>query len=1090
MTKALSIALLCIFSVSAIGQKTPPVKRNAGGAKTASKPVKKLPAPTPEPTPDPEADRKRFDAAVAAPSNAEKAALLRAFLDDFADSELRTEAVEYLVTSRAVVGSEKLQASDVEGSLASFRLAIEEAPTPTPDRLFDDVIAKIPASLFYQGHRAQAMELAASIEKKYAGNVKRMLGVAAFYLSVENGSEAKRVADAAIVVDPTSAASYQALGLAHRLNFDLDESAKAYSKAIELDPTSAPAKRSLAEMKRATGKPDDAAAIYRELLAVNANDAMARNGLVLSLFDGGHRTTAESELAATLERSPRNFILLAGVAYWYAANGIADKAVEYAQKAVDFEPRYIWGHIALGRGLMKQNRPIDAERILIKARQYGNFPTLEYEIASARFKAGLYREAVEELQKSFSLRDGMIETLLGGRVAKSEKSFQELLSYERRASILEPAAADDADTTTKLRILFEMTKKIGDSPDVSEMIALADEFVKGDDKMKLHRQLHAADLLLQKNIAVSKAAELVKAAVGNADAGLDVSAAGAAVMASELYESRTVAFARNEIVLIPEVPRQMLSAILRGRIEELAGWSFYQQKDYPAAIVRLKRAVSVMPDKSAWWRASMWRLGSALEANGNDKEALETYIQSYKIDRPSGIRYGIIESLYQKVNGKRDGLEEIIGPNPMPTVALAKPQETVEAKKEPELTTGSDAPKVAQEPPVNSGEKKAADIPESKNVEPAKAALPEPGSVTKAVSEPTIKDKEDQPTPPEQIAEVEKPRDEKQPVQEVTKATEPEKKSDEVKITAKDSEQKAKNEPELLPEKLSQETKNPSSKDAAADNTPETAAAKNSPQPEVVVPPAPSQQKEKEPATDIQADGKKEPVVEKAEETKAPEPKDVKPPVNDIDPVASPPAKTDEAKPPGDAPANLLRDPFAQTVNETKPAAVEKKPVIVIDDPLKADDKASRPKDLFEPVIISVPRNSSPKGAPNSDPAKPTKGADEAIAAGTTRRRVIEGKEIKSDQQCSIDVSQENISLLNGGGSLGILVSIAGDGQTKDVTATSTSPDDIEVRAEPEISGISGRRFYVIKSVSANTGVYQLNFESPCGKKEISVRVR
>ncbi|MEK7855379.1 MAG: hypothetical protein AAB288_04765, partial [Acidobacteriota bacterium] len=379
------------------------------------------------------------------------------------------------------------------------------------------------------------------------------------------------------------------------------------------------------------------------------------------------------------------------------------------------------------------------------------------------------------------------------------------LSYERRASILEPAAADDADTTTKLRILFEMTKKIGDSPDESEMIALADEFVKGDDKMKLHRQLHAADLLLQKNIAVSKAAELVKAAVGNADAGLDVSAPGAAVMASELYESRTVAFARNEIVLIPEVPRPMLSAILRGRIEELAGWSFYQQKNYPAAIIRLKRAVSVMPEKSAWWRASMWRLGSALEANGNDKEALETYIQSYKIDRPSGIRYGIIESLYQKVNGKRDGLEEIIGPNPMPTVALAKPQETVEAKKEPELTTGSDAPKVAQEPPVNSGEKQAAEIPENKNVEPAKVAVPEPGSVTKAVNEPPVK--EDQPKPAEQIAGAEKPRDEKQAVQEVTKATEAEKTSDEVKVTAKDSEQKAKNEPELLPEKLSQESK-------------------------------------------------------------------------------------------------------------------------------------------------------------------------------------------------------------------------------------------------------------------------------------------
>ena len=52
--------------------------------------------------------------------------------------------------------------------------------------------------------------------------------------------------------------------------------------------------------------------------------------------------------------------LLTSVAYWYAANEQPAKAIEYAQKAVDAEPRYIWGHIVLARGLMKQNKPVDA----------------------------------------------------------------------------------------------------------------------------------------------------------------------------------------------------------------------------------------------------------------------------------------------------------------------------------------------------------------------------------------------------------------------------------------------------------------------------------------------------------------------------------------------------------------------------------------------------------------------------------------------------------------------------------------------------------------------------------------------------------
>ena len=46
-----------------------------------------------------------------------------------------------------------------------------------------------------------------------------------------------------------------------------------------------------------------------------------------------------------------------------------------------------------------QKKPLDAERTLLGARRYGNFPTLEYEIASARLMAGFYRDAAEELDK-------------------------------------------------------------------------------------------------------------------------------------------------------------------------------------------------------------------------------------------------------------------------------------------------------------------------------------------------------------------------------------------------------------------------------------------------------------------------------------------------------------------------------------------------------------------------------------------------------------------------------------------------------------------------------------------------------------------
>lgn len=1187
------IALLAIAAASFAQEPQPPVKpstpgqttRQAGNlagktAKKANPAARKKPKPEPVPV-DPEADRKRFDEAVAAATTAEKARLLRVFIDEFPDSELKEEAFSYLITARAVVGNELVQAGNTAAGIASFKLAVEEAPMPVPERMFNDIISKIPGNLFYGNHRPAAMELAQVIEKKVAASPKQLLAVAAFYLSIENGIEAKRVAEAAIAVDPNSAAGYQALGLAHRLNFDLEESAKAYAKAAELDAASVPARRSLAEMNRALGKPEAAVTIYREILASNESDSVARQGLILSLFDSGQQKEAEAELGKVLPNEPRNFALLTSVAYWYAANEQGDKAVEYAQKAVEIEPRYIWGHIVLARGLMKQKKPVDAERALLRARQYGNFPTLDYEIASARFQAGLYREAVEELQKSFTIKDGLIGTKLGGRIYKEEKTLQDLVAHERKASLLQPLPADNLDTSEKLRLLFDITRKLEQTADETEVAALADEFVKGTDKMKLHRQLHVANLLLQKNVALPKVAELVKASVGNVDAGLDVSAPGAAVMASELYESRSMALARNEVIVIPEVPRQTLSAILRGRIEELAGWTLYRQNNYPDAIVRLRRAVSVLPDKSAWWRSSMWRLGAALEADGKDKEALDTYIRSYVTDRPSSVRYGAIEALYRKVNGNVEGLEDKIGPNPL--VASTEPK-TVEQPKTaapPEqnapakdalpagtIVVPADPLKnLPRHVPVKS-DASATELEKSSAAKLEVIQKTESGvnsekpAVTKATLTPTDTETKNTETTSVTSAEQKPAADaapptaiEPAPVKEqpgtVDKKAEatgqPQTTPPEVKVTEKEKEissDPAKNvsaEPIVVridtppvqaekgPETLKTE------KDAAVvkqtevkETVPETSAPPPVSKDHAIPPKVDENPAAKEPLSEPK------PATEKTGDAKAEteqvrkEPSDPDATKNDKIPETQPPGSVQESPPKTDAP---MRNDQSEPPPETKapvktepakkepdptlgeplanadpqpvkpPDRVERKPIIIINDPFRPKEKPAQAKSLFDPVIIKIPDSTSaakqkegPAGKPQPEKTAASQteqpSAESEAPSGAKRKRVVEGKEVISDQRCSIGVSQESIMLLSGGGSLGLRVTIKGEGSVEDVTASSTSSRDIHVRPEPLIDGVTARRFYVIKSVSDKTGIFQVNFESPCGKREVTVHVR
>ena len=936
-------------------------------------------------------EKEQFEKASAHELAADRVRGLEKFLADFPESEKSLAAAELLTSSRGLIAEEKLLTGDAAGAIALFKLVVEQAPQPISNDLFVESISKIPSTLYFRGHRSEALQIASIIEAKVDSNAKHLLEIATFHIGTENGSDAMRVAAKAAAKDPSSAAVHRTLALAHRINFDLELSADSYAKSLELEPDSATSKRGLAEMKRALGKSNEALTLYRELLAGNENDLPARTGLVLALFDAGKRAEAETELAKALQQTPGNVILLAGAAYWYASQGVADKAVELAEKAVAREPRYVWSHIALARGLMGQNKPVEAEQVLIKARAYGNFPTLEYELASARMSAGFFREAAEDLQKQFVVSpSGNVKASLGGRVPREEKSIADLAAFERKASIFTPISADTTENAEALKALLTLHQKLeAVEPDEADVAAAADAFTAGSDKMKLHRQLHAASLLLQKRVALSKVLELTKAATGNTDKGLTVANPRSAVMASELYEARATAFRRNEFLLVPEVPAQTLSSILRGRIEEIAGWALYQQNNFPDAIIRLRRAISVMPENSAWYRASLWRLGAALAADGKDTEALNSYIESHKTDKPDYAKYSIVEALYKKVNGTTEGLEAKIGRDRVPAVSAA--QEV----SPPPAPSPSPTVEVTSATPTTTEIPAAANTPTPVVAEPVvdpPVSAPAQAEVTKTTQEPAAE------KPSRVLTEIQaKPEP---PVNEPPPKTVPADPLPEPPID------------EVKPET---ETKIAQPKTVPADPLPEP--VENEPKPET--------------------------------ETKIPEPKET-------------PVETRPVPPPADKePA----PPAEKSALDDLPP-VERKP-------------------LFDPIII-VAGNRSPKQAGDK------KSQVTSPVSGDGRARVIDGKKVKLDEvpPCVVGVSQDNVSLINNGGTVGLLVTVNAPGDVKSLTAVSSSPKDLELRLEPEIVGIADKRFYVIKSVSSAVGMYQITFATDCGKKDVVVTVR
>ncbi|HEY0324238.1 MAG TPA: tetratricopeptide repeat protein [Pyrinomonadaceae bacterium] len=599
---------------------------------------------------------------------AERIEKLKAFMAAHPSSALKSRAQELIVSARAAWGDEKLLARDTAGGLEQFRLAVSDAPEGMTDKLYAEVIVRIPSYLFVQGQRAGAIEIAHLIEGKVKNDAKRLLMLASFYTSIEDGQEAARVSELAVRLAPDMAVAHQALGMARHISLQLEAAVTEYARALELDPKLQTVRRSLADLRRATGRTEDALVLYRELLQADPTDRLARAGVVLALLDSGKKEDAEREMTAALRDEPRNLQLLTGAAYWYAAHGENARALELAQRAVEVEPRYVWAQIALARVLIADKRPAAAEQALRFARRYGRFPTLDYELANALAAAGLYTEAANELARSFTLRGGEIETQLAGRTPAHASNFIELLAPERRASIFQATPIETESNARSLHALLAFNTALGEAGKretvrEKEALTAAQEFAAGEDAMRAYRQLYVAERLLRAGVTSQAVMDFAEAAASGIEAAVDVPAASVATLSEELYGARLQAISAGTAPSVPDVERSARANILRGRIEEIAGWTLYNQDKASAAVERLRRATTLLPENSLWWRTALWHLGAALEATGDEQEALNSYLRSYERSAPDDVRRAVIEKLYRKLNGSLAGLDAKLGTN-------------------------------------------------------------------------------------------------------------------------------------------------------------------------------------------------------------------------------------------------------------------------------------------------------------------------------------------------------------------------------------------------------------------------------------------
>lgn len=701
-------------------KETPKRNLTAKGSTNVTKPAAKKPATT---TPVQEEDDEETVSLTLVLPVAERVVKLKEFLDSHPESKERARAIEYLVSAHAAVGDQKLKNGDSAGGIEHLMRAIDEAdPANTPDNLFGGVILQIPNNLYLRDERAVAFKAAQNIETKFGSDPKRLLAIAGFYLSIERADEALRIADSAIKLAPDLAEAHRIKAVSLHFSLRLDEAADEYKRTLELDPASKVSRVSLADLYRASGKAEQALALYNEQLATDPKDRAARAGKVISLLELSRQDEANTELDAALTAEPRNLPLLAGAAYWYSAHGNNDKAFDLARRAVAVESRYTWAQIALAHAYLGSKQPLDAERAMRYARQFGKFPTLSYELANVLASMGLYQEAFDVLRESFEIKDDQIHTNLAGHLPASDASFTDLLAPERRAGIFQARSADTPENAKRLKALLAFSSAItppdGEKVNETAAVAAAQEFASGTDNMRAFRQLYAASRLLRSGVGIPTVLELVAAARKASDDALGAQMLTMAVQADEFRDLRARAIASGSIPDVADAPRSVLTNILKGRIEDLEGWALFNQEKYTEAIEHLKLASEILPVATPAWRSSLWHLGATYQQTGQNTQALDNYINSYQGAEPDSVKRAIIEQLYRKVNGSLDGLENrLTGTDVEATKAQLEP-----AKTEPEpAKTEPDQPKT--EPPS----------------EPKTEAQPEPKPETKSEPESVAK---------------------------------------------------------------------------------------------------------------------------------------------------------------------------------------------------------------------------------------------------------------------------------------------------------------------------------------------------------------
>ncbi|MGH9938291.1 MAG: tetratricopeptide repeat protein, partial [Blastocatellia bacterium] len=638
-----------------------------------------------------------IESALAIEDPTARIAALQKFLKTNNVSEQARTAREAIVASWAQLAEGALGENSIERAMENFRRAIAGLPERVTDRFFEETISRIPFALSLRGYRNEAVELARELEQRFSKEAPRLTSLGEFYMTIEAASDAIRALETASKLAGEEAKPHRLLGAAYRMGLRLDDSIAEYQLAVSFDANDKRAYYEMANLYRAYGAYADAVKLYLKQLEIEPKHSSSYKGMALAHLAQGNEEQMTAalnqarDLRGSAEEITGDIYLQTQLAFHYLARNKLKQAQQAAEAALLIEPRYSWARIAAAEVDLAAGRYFEAERHLIAARSYASFPTLYFTLGKIYLAVEDFDGALDQFSKAFSYSpQKQFTAKLGGVFDAQADNLKELFAREHQAAIFlaEPPTTDEVFKIAGALVRFnvhmraikpptnssskgEKTKNVTQSDartrrkHMEELDRAAMDFLEAENSRRSFRMLYIAGQLAQAGVATGLAVELADQALGLAEVATEADAS--------LRE-------------YPNYDRKGRLAIFRGRALSAKGWASFKANNNQEAVEALTESVKAYGSLPEGRRAS-WRLATVKETQGELKEALDLYIAGYEPPASGSeidMNRAVIESLYRKINGSLDGLNQRLGITDNITSSITPPKITSSGATSPD----------------------------------------------------------------------------------------------------------------------------------------------------------------------------------------------------------------------------------------------------------------------------------------------------------------------------------------------------------------------------------------------------------------------